>query len=161
MHGSGEEISPKGAVFARQVIHIFTANLGDWSYPFIAIAALTTMFSTTLTCLDAFPRVLSNISISSGGKEENKNKNYWLWMIVVAAGAVIVIAYLTASMGQMVKVATIISFVTAPAIAIMNYKLIYNSDFPDDQKPGKFLKYLSWIGIAFFVVFTLYYLLVL
>ena len=34
-------------------------NLGDWSYLLIGIAAFTTMFSTTLTTLDASPRVMN------------------------------------------------------------------------------------------------------
>jgi Mn2+/Fe2+ NRAMP family transporter len=161
LFGSGEEISPQGAVFARQMIHIFTANLGSWAYPVVAIAALTTMLSTTITCLDAFPRVLSAIGFAGEIKRGDEVRNvrmYWIWMAVVAVGAVLVIAFLTSSMGQMVKVATIISFVTAPVIAIMNYKLVFSPDFPDRHKPGPFLKYLSWVGIAFFIVFTAYYI---
>jgi Mn2+/Fe2+ NRAMP family transporter len=159
--GSGQEISSKGAVFARQMIQIFTDNLGEWSYPFVALAALTTMFSTTLTCLDAFPRVLVAVSLPRGQRDHVRQKLYWVWMVVVAAGAVIVITYLTSSMGQMVKFATIISFVTAPAIAIMNYLLIFGSDFPSHKRPAAWMKYLSWIGISFFIVFSLYYLFLL
>lgn len=163
LYNSGEEISPKGAVFARQMIHIFTESLGSWSYPVVALAAITTMFSTTITCLDAFPRVLTAIGIGKRARKEPQHsiRMYWIWMAVVAIGAVFVIAFLTSSMGQMVKVATIISFVTAPVIAIMNYKLIFNPDFPEERKPGWFLKYLSWLGIAFFIVFTIYYLFLL
>jgi Mn2+/Fe2+ NRAMP family transporter len=162
LFGSGEEISPKSAVFARQMIHIFTENLGTWSYPIVALAALTTMFSTTITCLDAFPRVLSEISKEfRSNEDQSSSRYYWIWMAVVAIGAVLVIAFLTTSMRQMVNVATIISFVTAPVIAIMNYKLIFNKRFPKEHQPGPFLKYLSWIGITFFIVFSLYYLILL
>ena len=161
LFGTGEEISPIGSVFARQVINIFTSSLGSWAYPFVAIAALTTMFSTTLTCLDAFPRVLYAISVSDDKQEKKKRISYWAWMLIVGAGAIIVIAYLTSSMGQMVKIATIISFLTAPAIAIMNYRLIYNPDFPENKRPGNFQKYLSWLSIAFFTIFSIYYLVLL
>ena len=160
LFGSGEEISPQGAVFARQVIQLFTKNLGEWAYPLVALAALTTMFSTTLTCLDAFPRVLSVLP-SNELSEKTQKKSYWIWMGVVAVGAVVVIAYLTSSMGQMVKVATIISFITAPAIAIMNYKLVFSRKFPESHRPKTWLKYLSLIGIAFFILFSLYYLILL
>lgn len=161
LFGSGEKISPKSAVFARQMINIFTDNLGPWSYPIVAIAALTTMFSTTITCLDAFPRVLSEISKELQERKDSSLTHYWIWMAVVAIGAVLVIAFLTTSMRQMVTVATIISFVTAPVIAIMNYKLIFNKNFPAKHQPGPFLKYLSWIGITFFIVFSIYYLILL
>ena len=55
LYGSGEELSPSGSKFAGQLISIYTSVLGKGAYFVIAIAAFTTMFSTTLTCLDAFP----------------------------------------------------------------------------------------------------------
>jgi len=58
MYGTGETFSPAGGKFAGQFINLYTSTLGGWSYPVVAIAALTTMFSTTLTVTDAFPRVL-------------------------------------------------------------------------------------------------------
>jgi len=160
MFGSGEDISPKGAVFARQIINIFTSNLGEWSYPLVAIAALTTMFSTTLTCLDAFPRVLSEIGKREyiSDKKQYIKYSYWIWMAIVGIGAVIIISFLASNMGQMVKLATIISFLTAPAIAIMNYQLVFNKDFPEEDKPKPMLKYLSWIGIVFLSGFGVYYI---
>jgi hypothetical protein len=41
--------------FAAQLIDIFVSNLGGSFYWVITIAAFTTMFSTTITCLDAMP----------------------------------------------------------------------------------------------------------
>jgi len=38
---------------------LYTKNLGEFSYVFIAIAAFTTMFSTTITTLDASPRTMT------------------------------------------------------------------------------------------------------
>ena len=62
LFGTGEELSPKGVVFAEQLISIYTRSIGPWAYYIIAIAALTTMFSTTLTCLDAYPRVMKPLT---------------------------------------------------------------------------------------------------
>ena len=61
MYKSGETFSNKGGVFASQLISLYTKNLGGFSYIFIAVAAFTTMFSTTLTSLDASTRSM-NIS---------------------------------------------------------------------------------------------------
>ena len=58
MNGSGQQFSAKGGEFAAQLIDMYTSSLGNWAYWIIAIAALTTMFSTTITVLDAYPRVL-------------------------------------------------------------------------------------------------------
>ncbi len=159
MFGSEEKISPVGAVFARQVIGIFTKNLGDWAYPIVALSAITTMFSTTITCLDAFPRVLTALPSKPFKNPLLKGRNgYWFFMILVSVGAVVFIAFLTESMGQMVKLATIISFLTAPIIAVMSYMLIYRKDFPAEQRPSAFMKYLSWVGMAFLTGFGVYYL---
>ena len=50
-------------MFASQLINlIYTKNLGEFSYLFIGIAAFTTMFSTTLTTLDASPRAMTKTS---------------------------------------------------------------------------------------------------
>jgi Mn2+/Fe2+ NRAMP family transporter len=66
MFGSGEVFAESGGGFSRQLVNIYTSTLGDWAYIIIIICAFTTMFSTTLTVTDAYPRVsrqiLSNIS---------------------------------------------------------------------------------------------------
>ena len=59
MYNSGESFSTKGDVFASQLIALYTQNLGKFTYIFISIAAFTTMFSTTITTLDASPRTMS------------------------------------------------------------------------------------------------------
>ncbi|MDA9760976.1 Nramp family divalent metal transporter, partial [Flavobacteriaceae bacterium] len=59
MHGSGKSFSANGGEFSLQLIEMYTQNLGEWSYIIIGVAALTTMFSTTLTTLDASPRAMN------------------------------------------------------------------------------------------------------
>ena len=59
LYRSGIELSTSAVGFSAQLVKMYTAALGDWSFYFIATAAFTTMFSTTLTCLDAFPRILA------------------------------------------------------------------------------------------------------
>ncbi|HHG86413.1 MAG TPA: divalent metal cation transporter, partial [Bacteroidetes bacterium] len=58
IHGAGQPIAASAGAFSKQLIEMYASALGPWAKPLIAVAALTTMFSTTLTCLDAFPRVL-------------------------------------------------------------------------------------------------------
>ena len=59
MYGSGSGFSDAGSIFAGQFIKLYTSTLGVSVYPIIVIAAFTTMFSTTITCLDASPRAMS------------------------------------------------------------------------------------------------------
>jgi len=57
MFGSGISFSNSGAEFADQLVSLYTQTLGAWSYPIILTAAFSTMFSTTITIVDSFPRV--------------------------------------------------------------------------------------------------------
>lgn len=80
MYGSGESFSSNGTAFAGQLINLFTSNLGSWAYLIIAIAALTTMSSTTLTCLDAYPRVLKPATELLFPKLKKNDSDQWNWL---------------------------------------------------------------------------------
>jgi Mn2+/Fe2+ NRAMP family transporter len=58
----------------------------------------------------------------------------------------------------MVDMATSISFVTAPVLAFLNYKVITSSRIEKKYQPGIFLRIWSWIGIIFLSLFTFYYI---
>ena len=58
MFDTGVGFSSSGGAFAKQLIALYTTSLGN-AYWVIGIAAFTTMFSTTLTTLDASPRAMA------------------------------------------------------------------------------------------------------
>ncbi|GAB5539922.1 MAG: hypothetical protein Salg2KO_20250 [Salibacteraceae bacterium] len=76
LYGSGLALAENSIEFSGQLVAMYTLNIGQWAFPFIALAAFTTMFSTLLTCLDAFPRTLrrSTKLIFSGfsGREKHR-----------------------------------------------------------------------------------------
>jgi Mn2+/Fe2+ NRAMP family transporter len=141
---------------------MYTASIGSWAYWIIGIAAFTTMFSTTLTVLDAYPRVLSPLALhyAHGSLDHNNaNKNlYWIFIIVMAVGTIIFIEYLTNSMRLMVDLATTISFITAPVLAYLNYRVVTDKHMPPGAVPGKWLRIYAWTGIIFLGAFTLFYI---
>lgn len=157
MFGSGETFSQKGAVFASQLINLYTKNLGEFSHIFIGAAAFTTMFSTTLTTLDASPRAMTKTTALLFHKTERFN--YWFWLILLALGTFIILQYFLADMGFLVKVATILSFLTAPFYAILNFILISGKHTPKEHQPGLFLKIISILGIVFLIGFSIWFLL--
>jgi Mn2+/Fe2+ NRAMP family transporter len=162
LHGTGEKLSGEGTIFAGQLISIYTGSIGSWAYPVIAIAALTTMISTTITCLDAYPRVLqrSTILLFPEARDMDKyhRKLYWLWIAVVAGGALLLLGYLSGTMGFMVDVATTISFVTAPILAVLNYIVISHKHLPREARPKLWLRIYALIGIFFLTGFSLFYI---
>ncbi len=156
MHKSGESFSSSGGVFAGQLIELYTKNLGDFAYIFIAIAAFTTMFSTTITTLDASPRTMTIANNLLLGKKTKLT--YWFWIVLLGLGTYIILRYFRDNMGLMVKIATVLSFLTAPFYAILNYILITGKHTPEEHRPNIFLKILSWLGIIFLIGFSVWFL---
>lgn len=162
MHGTGEELSPNGTIFAEQLINLYTVSLGKGAYWIIAIAALTTMFSTTLTCLDAYPRVLrTTTELLLPRIRTSPNYHTWLswfWLFILVAGTLILLGLLSNTMRFMVDLATTLSFITAPVLAIMNYKVVTDKHMPSEARPKPWLKAWARTGIVFLSGFTLFYI---
>ena len=161
MYGSGEEYASSGAVFSSQLISLYTDSLGDWSYLVIVIAAFTTMFSTTLTVTDAYPRI-SRRMIEVLGSESVESKNsltlYRILLVVISLLSLGVLYFLGDSFTLMVDLATTLSFLTAPVLAYLNYRLVTAEHMPEGCKPKAWLRWLSWSGIVFLTGFALLYL---
>ncbi len=158
MYPTGKTFSPKAAVFAAQIIKLYTHTLGDWSFIFIAIAAFSTMFSTTMTVFDAYPRVMQQASLLLFPQMEKKSRTlYWSWMFLLGIGALMIISLFLKSLKNMVDFATILSFVTAPLFAFINYKVVMSDNMPDEMKPPQWLRILSWVGLVALSSFGLFY----
>ncbi|MEQ6124226.1 Nramp family divalent metal transporter [Pseudotenacibaculum sp. MALMAid0570] len=157
MHKSGESFSNQGGVFAGQLIELYTNSLGDFAYIFIAIAAFTTMFSTTITTLDASPRTMTIANNLVFGKKTKLT--YWFWIVLLGLGTYIILRFFRDDMGLMVKIATVLSFLTAPFYAILNYILITGKHTPKEHQPNISLKILSILGIVFLLGFSVWFLL--
>ena len=161
MYGTGVQFSPSGGVFAGQLVSLYTSTLGEWSHYIIVIAAFTAMFSTTLTVVDGFPRVLHKtmeILFPSLSRLRSGQWLYWSWMLIIITGALILLGLFMKSMRFMIDLATTISFVTAPVLAFMNYRVVTSPLMPIDAQPPMWLKVLSWIGMVFLFGFSVAYL---
>ena len=156
MYGSGTSFSNSGGVFAKQLIDLYTLTLGDSVYIFIAIAAFTAMFSTTLTTLDASPRAMEKTSRHLFSRANYLN--YKFWITVLAIGTIGIFSFLLSEMGTLVEIATILSFITAPFYAYLNLKLVNSEHMPVEHRPGKGLILLSIIGLIFLILFAISFL---
>ena len=155
MYGSGDKFSESGAVFASQLINLYTSNLGKGMMIFIAIAAFTTMFSTTITCLDASPRAMSKTVDLLKFKRFN---DYNSWITILAIGTIIIFIFFMSEMGTLVKIATVLSFLTAPFYAIINYILMSSSFIPKKYKLSKWMNIYCISGIIFLLFFSIWYI---
>ena len=155
-YGSIEVLSPKSGVFAQQLIVAYKDNLGNIVGVLVGVAALTTMFSTTLTTLDASPRAMSKtFQYLTKTKIDD---SYLFWLILLIAGTLIILGFLVSEMGMMIKIATIISFITAPFYAIANLILMHKKHVPEEWRPSKLLTLWSIVGILLLIAFDVWYL---
>lgn len=153
MYGSGETFSPSGATFAGQLMDLYQKSLGSWAYPIVAIAAFTTMFSTTLTCLDAYPRTLSASSellFPDYMNHKNQKKHYVFWLIFTVLGTVLILFLFLTSMQAMVKVATLLAFVAGPILAGLNMLAMFDQSVPEKARPGRLM--LLWCYLSLFIM---------
>lgn len=157
MFGSEISFSSSGAAFARQFIDLYTTTLGEWAHWIIITCAFTTMFSTTLTVTDSYPRVGEEIIRELRGREsaypEALQYRYLLFYISVIS---ILVLFITGSrFTYIIDLATSLSFLTAPALAFINYRLLFSEHTPQEARPPFWLKGLSWLGILFLTAFAL------
>jgi Mn2+/Fe2+ NRAMP family transporter len=154
MFGSGESLSPAGTVFATQLIDLYSQALGPWMRPIVLVAVVTTMFSTTLTVVDGFPRGIEravlNLRLSEQGSisSPGAGRPYWISVGVLAVATVIVLTQFIGNLTTMVDFATIVSFMTAPALGYLNLRAVTAPEVPAEFRPGKGMVALSWVGLV-------------
>jgi Mn2+/Fe2+ NRAMP family transporter len=156
MFQSGKTFDTNAGKFAQQLISLYTENLGSGSFYIISIAAFATMTSTTITTLDASPRVMAKTTSLLFNKKITIN--YLVWMLILSIGTILILTFFISNMIFMVKIATILSFLTAPFFAIANYTLITSKHTPKEWHPSLALKILSYLGIIFLIGFSVWYL---
>ncbi|WP_430965825.1 NRAMP family divalent metal transporter [Spongiimicrobium sp. 2-473A-2-J] len=159
LYGTNTEISGNAIIFADQLVNLFTSNIGSWAYIFIAVSAFATMFSTCMTAHDAVARVSVDIVELLFLKDRAfpRKRYFTIGVIALAVINFIVISAFGANMGQLVALATFVSFVLAPVVGYMNLKNVMSSDLPEAARPRRRLQFLTYTGIIFLSLFAVYY----
>lgn len=158
MYGTGSSFSNSPTEFSAQLTALYTRSLGEWSLVVISSAALLAMFSTTLTAIDAYPRTLNNALIILSPRLEPYGKQLGiLWTLFVSAVVLFIIGFLTHGLKTLIDTATVTSFLAAPVIAVINYKVVTSDHMPAHARPSYGLAILSRLGIVYLIGFSLLY----
>lgn len=155
MYSSGQKFSSKAGEFAGQLIELYTNSIGNWAFYIIGIAAFTAMFSTTITTLDASPRVM--VKLVQLIFHKSSKHLYKTILLIVIVGTQVLILYSGSSMITLIEIATILSFVTAPFFGLMNLLVIKSNFNPSYNKPNKWLSYWSYLSLLFLTAFSIFY----
>ena len=158
LYNSGVSFSSNGSTFAGQLIGLYTSVMGSEWFIIIAVAAMATMFSTTISTLDASPRVMAHTTNLLGGTFGTKQQS---WLLILTLGTCAIFLFFASEMGLLVQIATVLSFLTAPFYAAANLRLVTGKHMPAEHRPSKELRIASFLGILFLIGFSVTYLLVL
>lgn len=159
MHGSGAEIQSSSGGFAAQLVDMYRLTLGDWAATIIAAAAFTTILSTTLTVIDAYPRSMAvGLRLLSPTLPLGFPALYGLGIVSMCAAALLIIASFLNQLTGIVDFATTIAFLAAPIYAFLNYRLLTSVHTPAAMHPGPVLRTISWLGLIFGTLFGLFFL---
>jgi Mn2+/Fe2+ NRAMP family transporter len=171
MFGQGLVFENNSAKFSAQVIDLYTTTLGGWSRPIIGTAAFLVMLSTSVTVIDAFPRVIAALVVqlrlafaphatapAASVPLEGDKHVYRISFAVLCAGALAILFWGMSSFTALIDLATTLSFLTAPMLAFFNHRAVHAPEVPRDLQPGTAMTAASWISIALQTSFALYFL---
>src|SRR5690606_9621337 len=123
MYQTGTSFSAAGTQFSVQLVDLYSETLGAWTRPIVLVAVVTTMFSTAITVIDGFPRVIARsyaVIRAHGGPEApglgDTGPVYWISGAVLGVLTVLVVALFAGNLTTMVDFATIVSFLTGPIL---------------------------------------------
>ncbi|MDP1568970.1 MAG: hypothetical protein Q8L86_03120 [Vicinamibacterales bacterium] len=153
MYGAGESFSPDGAVFSTQLVAIYARTLGPTFGAVMMITALATMFSTALTVMDGYPRVLDR-TIALVFRDDPAlmagyvpGRAYWISFVTIAALVWVLLTFLAGNLAAMIDFATTMAFVAGPVFGYLNLRAVTGPDMPAEHRPGKFMVAYAWVGL--------------
>ena len=157
MYGTENDFSNSSAIFANQVITLYTQSIGSWSYLIISISGFSIMFGTCIAVLDGYARSAKEC-FRLTFKRENKIPYYTIIIWAIILGSLIIISLFGSSIKSLVDLATTISFMIAPFVAFANYKLVSTPYVGKENSPQTWLKYLAIGGMIYLIGFGMLFL---
>lgn len=158
LHGSGTELPDNAAAFAKTLVDVYAAGLGDWARPVILVAAFATMLSTTLSVTDGFPRALEGavqrLLEGEEGAPRGRTAVYWIALgLCVLAAEGVILAVTLGGFGSQLKllidVATILTGLTGTVFGVLNLLVLRRPEVPVEHRPSAAYTAFHIGGIVF------------
>lgn len=147
--------------FANQVIRLFTELVGNWAYYPIGVAAITVMFSTLLTVMDGYPRVIEALLIDmmprSGGRFIGRRFYDWIMLLLILASLVVMGVFMK-SFQTFIDMTSVIAFLVGPFIAWLNHRSMFGNRIPDEDQPRPCIRLWSEMALIILTMISVAYL---
>ncbi|WP_124980151.1 NRAMP family divalent metal transporter [Nonlabens xiamenensis] len=161
VYGTSIPVMGGSGGFANQVISLFTESMGAWSYYLIAVAAFCIMFGTSIGVLDGYSRAFQRSWEVAFRNGNSLGDRFYLSALLMTALGAFLLCWLLKDQPKgfllIVDIATILSFLFAPVVAVLNYILVTRKDFPAAAQPKLWMKLLSVVGIVVLSLLSLVY----
>lgn len=155
LHVAGERPAD-GAALVGQVVGLFTESIGAWARPVIAAGAVAVMFSTTITVLDAVPRVIAELPPARLRETAvSPRRTRPVFVAALSFAAIAVVAFFSDRLKLLVDIATTLSFLPAPLLAWFNHRAMTGREIEPADRPGLGLRIWSGSAVAFWSLFVL------
>ena len=165
--GNPVTLAQGGVGFSQQFVNMYTQSLGDWSFGLVAFVAIATMVSTSVTCIDGYPRAvtatLQTIRRKDAvGDDAAANSQIQPWslvpaLLIMTGAALLIVWLLIGNLLQMLQVAMIIAACTAPIFAWLNIRLISGGHMPQHYRPARWIMMWAWLGLVALLTFLIIY----
>jgi Mn2+/Fe2+ NRAMP family transporter len=165
LYGTSETTPNDPAGFANGIVNLYTKTIGSWSYILIAAASFSIMFGTCIAVFDGYGRAMQRttellfIHKKLTSKKQN-SKMYTATIFIIVIGSFSIIELIkTTDFGikGLVNIATTLSFIIAPIIAVFNVILVRKKHI-GEHAPPTWIKITSYLGIVFLTAFSIYFL---
>ena len=148
MYGSNLPISKQSHLFANDIVNLYTKIFGSWSHLLIGACTFSIMVGTCIAVFDVYGRTLKSITelmiINKPIFDTKKLYAISIYLLVVGTFLIIWNFENSNDFGILVNVATILSFIVAPVIAIFNFILVKNHVNKKFQPP-------LWLNILAYI----------
>ncbi|MGZ9897447.1 NRAMP family divalent metal transporter [Shewanella gaetbuli] len=159
MYGSGEQFSQSGALFASQLIDLYSNVMGEKSRYLIALVALLCIFSTTVTVIDGYSRTLDMAWRLLNAKQDNlASSHLTLIMLTISSLGLGLILFFKGALLPLLEFVMILAFMTTVIFAWLNLTLMTSKHIPQHHRYGFKMQLLSWVGLCYLVGFALLFL---
>ena len=151
---TGRQVPATAAGFATELFGIFTAVIGNWSYPIIAAAGIAVIWSSQVALMDALPRVTDRLVGILTGRPADAPNRFKLFLAVQVVGVSFMLLFLMSNFTTFIYFATSMGFVAGPAIAYYNYRAITSNDVAAEFRPSSVLLMWNWISVFVLTAFA-------
>ncbi len=161
MYSNGVAPEKNSLGFANQVIRLFTELVGEWAFYPIGVAGVTVMFSTLLTVMDGYPRVIEALVVDMlpvpDGRFMGRRVYDWVMLFLVLA-SLTTLGTLMKSFETFIDMTSVIAFLVGPLIAWLNHRSMFGGQVSVADRPGTLTRIWSGSAVVILVLVSLFYL---